>query len=111
MGHGPVRPIKHVDGLMGTVDVVLVIVAVVHHISWAAVRPGPSKHMRRLMGLAERPLSSPHLMSRGPARPIKISEDRPRLGPAHHIFKRLRPGLPVTIFRSTQLGPAEANGL
>ena len=56
MGHGPGHPVKeHVGGLMGTVDAV-VVVAVVHHISWAAVRAGPSKHMGRLMGRAERPI-------------------------------------------------------
>ena len=55
MGHGPARPVKNVVGLMGTVDVV-VVVAVVHHTSWAAVRAGPSKHMGRLMGRAERPI-------------------------------------------------------
>ena len=42
-------------GLTGTVDVV-VVVAIVHYISWAAVRAGPSKHMGRLMGRAERPI-------------------------------------------------------
>ena len=56
MGHGPGHPVKeHVGGLMGTVDAV-VVVAVVHHISWAAVRAGPSKHMGRLMGRAEWPI-------------------------------------------------------
>ena len=55
MGHGPGRPVKHVGGLMGTVDVV-VVVAVVHHVSWAAVRAGPSKHIGPLMGRAERPI-------------------------------------------------------
>ena len=41
---------------MGTVNVVVVVVvAVVDHISWAAVRAGPSKHMARLMGQATRP--------------------------------------------------------
>ena len=53
MGHGPGRP-KHVGGLMGTVDVV--VVAVIHAISWAAVRAGPSKHMGRLMGRVEPPI-------------------------------------------------------
>ena len=51
MGDGPGRPSKHLGGLIGTVDV-LVVIAVVHHISWAAVRTGPSKHM----GQAERPM-------------------------------------------------------
>ena len=54
MSHGPDRPVKHMGGLMGTVDVVEVVSAV--HISWAAVRAGPSKHMGRLMGRAERPI-------------------------------------------------------
>ena len=53
-------PSKHVGGLMGTVDAVVVVVvvvaAVVHHISWASVQAGPSKHMGRLMGRAERPI-------------------------------------------------------
>ena len=53
MGHGPGRLVKHVGGLIGTVDVVVVAVV---HISWAAVRAGPSKRMGRLMGRAERPL-------------------------------------------------------
>ena len=83
----------------------VVIVAVVHHISWATARakthwrphghggrsssssstphltgndPGrPVKHMGRLMGRAVRPIQSPHLMGRGPARPIKFREDGP----------------------------------
>ena len=66
---------------MGKVDVEVVVAAVVQHISWAAVRAGPSKHMSRLMGRAERPIYSPHLMGRGPARPIKIFERMGR-GPA-----------------------------
>ena len=39
-------PLKHISGLMGTVDVVVeaVLVAVIHHMSRAAVRAGPSKH-------------------------------------------------------------------
>ena len=53
MGYGPGRPVKHVGGLMGTVDVVALF-AVVHHISWTVVRAGSSKHMGRLMGRAER---------------------------------------------------------
>ena len=42
-------------------------------------------------------------MGRGPARPIKIAEDRPRPGPAHHIFKNSRPGPALFFFG---LGPA-----
>ena len=53
MGHCPGRLVKYVGGLMGTMDVV-VVEAVVHHISWAAVRAGPSEHMGHLMGRAER---------------------------------------------------------
>ena len=34
----------------------VVVGPVVHHISWAAVRAGPPKHMGRLMGRAERPI-------------------------------------------------------
>ena len=72
MGSGPGRPVKthgppHGPG--GAADIA--------HISWAAARPGPSNFER---------------MGRGPARPIKISEDGPRPGPAHHIFNLSRPG-------------------
>ena len=45
-------PSKYVGGLIGTVDVVVVVAVV--HISWAAVPAGSSKHMGRLMGRAER---------------------------------------------------------
>ena len=54
-----------------------VVVAVVHHISWAAVRAGPSKHMGRVMDQAERPIYSLHLMGSGPGRPVKTH------GPLH----------------------------
>ena len=40
------------------------------YIWWAAAQPGPSNFQR---------------MGRGPARPIRISEDGPRPGPTHHI--------------------------
>ena len=53
--HARAGPSKHVGGLMGTVDVV-VVVAVVHHISWAALRADPSKHMGRFVGRAARPI-------------------------------------------------------
>ena len=43
-------------------------------------------------------------MGRGPARPIKFSEDGPRPGPAHHIFKNSRPGPAHHFFK--RLGPA-----
>ena len=46
-------PSKHMGGLIGIVDVGAVV-AMVHHISRAAVRAGPSKDMGRLMGRAER---------------------------------------------------------
>ena len=78
---------------MGTVDVV--VVSVIHHISWAAVRAGPSKHMSRLMGRAERPIESPHFMGRGPARPIKFGEVGPQPGPAHQGMGR-DPTQPIT---------------
>ena len=119
-------PSKHVGGLMGTVDVVVVvIVAVAHHVSWAAVRAGSSKHMDRLMGRAERPIR------------IEPTSHGPRPGPAHQIsrgwaaarpspsyfqlfparpgpsrFQKSRPGptQPVTIFRSVRPGPAKTNG-
>ena len=97
---------KHVGGLMGTVDVV-VVVAVVHHTSLVAVRAGPSKHMGRLMGRTERPIESPHLMGRGPARPTKFREDGPRPGPAHQILRgwaAARPG--PSNFQKSRPGPA-----
>ena len=111
-----VSPSKHVGDFMGTVDVV-VVVAVVHHISWAAVRP-VKKYMGRLMGRAERSIQSPHLIGRSPPRPINISEDGPRPGPAHQkrqrtgrspsqsdqIFKFALPGPAHQLFKS--LGPA-----
>ena len=58
---------------------------------WVAARLGPSNF---------------HRMGRGPTRPIKISKDGPRPGPAHHIFKNSRPGPAQAhqIFKS--LGPA-----
>ena len=59
MGRGPGRTIKHVGRLMGTVDAVVVVVvvaSVVHHMSWAAARAGPSKHVGPLMGRTERPI-------------------------------------------------------
>ena len=40
----------------GLMGTVDVVVAVVHHISWAAVRAGPSKHMGRFKGRAGRPI-------------------------------------------------------
>ena len=47
-------------------------------LGWASpARPGPANFQR---------------VGRGPARPIKISEDGPRPGPAHHIFNLSRPG-------------------
>ena len=63
-------------------------------IRWAAARPGPSNFQR---------------MGRGPTRPIKFSEDGPRPGPAHHIFKTSRPGPVRPIFFSkvsARPGPA-----
>ena len=53
MDHIPDWPVKHVGGLMGTVNVVAVV-ALIHHISWAAVWAGPSNQMGRLIGWAER---------------------------------------------------------
>ena len=35
------------------------------------------------MSCAERPIGDPHLMGRGPARPIKFRDDGPQPGPAH----------------------------
>ena len=44
-------------------------------------------------------------MGRGPARPIRFSEDEPRPGPAHHIFKKSRPG-PARLIIFQKSGPA-----
>ena len=131
MGRGPGRPVKTRSGLMVTADVV-VAVAGVHHISWVAVRAGPSKHMGRLMGRASGPYrahiswtaarpgpSNFERMGRGPAQPIKILEDGPRPGPGHQKFRgwvaarpspshfqifKARPGPAHPIF--IDLGPA-----
>ena len=57
-------------------------------------RPGPSIFQR---------------MGRGPARPIKNSEDGPRPGLAHHIFIFSRPGpaRPINFSKvSARLSPA-----
>ena len=113
-------PSKRVGGLMGTVDIVVVVVVVVvvtvlRYISWAAVRAGPSKHVGRLMGRAERPRA--HISwAAAPARPINFSEDGSRPDPAHQIFKSLgpaRPGSAHHIFKNLglarhniQIGPA-----
>ena len=116
MGHGPGRPVKtrgpgrpvktrgrpHGHGGRQSST------SIVHRISWAAVRAGPSKRMGRLMGRAETPIKSPHLMGRGPARPIKFREDGPRPGPAHQIFigwAEARPG--SSIFQRMGRGPAQ----
>ena len=95
---------------MGRIDVVvLTVVAVVHHVSWAAARLCLSIHQ---MMAAAGPV-----LGRGPARPVTFSNfhgpDRPihfskfsarsrpsrfdntRPGPAHHIF---------------QIGPARTTG-
>ena len=51
--------------------------------------------MGRLMGRAERPIWSPHLVGRGPARPINFQKSGPaRPSPANHIFKRIGPARP-----------------
>ena len=110
----------HVGGLMGTVDVV-VVVAIVHHISWAAVRAGPSNtwaaswagrsgpYRAHISWAAARPgPSNFQRMGRSPARPITISEDWPRPYPADHIckFLRLGPARPHHIFQTSRPGPA-----
>ena len=56
------------------------------------------------MAAARPGLSNFERMGRGPARPIKFSEDGPRPDPAHHIFKISRPGPAHHFFKS--LGPA-----
>ena len=43
------------------------------------------------------------MMGRDPARPVKFSEDGPRPGPAHHIFKNSRPG--PSFFQTSRPGP------
>ena len=113
--------------LMGTVDVVVVllIVAVVHHISWAAVRAGSSNtwaaswagrsraYRSHISWAAARPGPSKFdRMGRDPARPIRFRQDGPRPDPAHQFFNFSRPGSarPVTIFRSARPCPAQTNG-
>ena len=97
----------------------VVVVAVIHHISRATARVGPSKRVGRSVGRAEQPIRNPHItgrgparpikfggwiatqpgpsmfrrMGRGPARPIKRSDYGPQHDPSHLIFKYLRPGL------------------
>ena len=68
------------------------------HISWAAVRPGPSNFER---------------MRRGSARPIKFSEDGPRPGPAHEKFGRwaaARPSSSHSQIFTARPDPAHTNG-
>ena len=107
-----------------------------HHISWAATRAGPAKRVRCLMGCAERPIGSQHLMGRvparpisfemmgrwpglvhplkrfqtmgrGPAEPIKILDGGPQPSPAHSIFEVSRPGSVHHFFKfSARPGPA-----
>ena len=93
MGHGPGRPVKslgrpHGRGARHSSS------SIVHRMSWATVRAGPSKHTGRLKGRAERPILSPHLMGRGPARPGPSIFKKARPGPARHNFQigPARPG-------------------
>ena len=53
----------------------VVVVAVVHHISWATSRAGPPKHVvGGLMGTVDVVVvvaGTPHVMGSGPGRPVK----------------------------------------
>ena len=88
-----------------------VVVAVVHHISWAAVRAGPSKHMGRLMGRAERPYRA-HI-SWAAARPGPSNFERMGRGPTQPITFLIfhGPARPINFSKvSARPGPAQANG-
>ena len=50
-----------------------------------------------------------YLVGRGPARPVQFSEDGPRPGPAHHIFKISCPG-PAHHFSKVSAGPGPSHG-
>ena len=99
-----------------------VVVAVVHHISWAAVRAGPSKHMGRLMGRAERPYrahiswaaarpgpSNFERMGRGPTQPITFLIFHGPARPGPPIFSKIstRPARPI-IFSKVLARPGRA---
>ena len=103
----------------------MVFVAVVHHISWAMARAGPSKHVGGLMGTVDVVVvvasSTPHLMGSGPGRPVKThgpphgpggaahiepKSHGPRPGPVHQISRgwaAARPG--PSIFQKSRSGP------
>ena len=106
----------------------LVLVAVVHHISWATARAGPSKHVGGLPHGGRRSSSSSgtHLMGSGPGRPVKTHGPPhgpggaahidptchgPWTGPAHQISSIFqRTGRVPTrhhIFKFSRPGPAQ----
>ena len=60
--------------------------------SWATARPGPAHQIYKSWAAAQPGPSIFLMMGRGPARPIKISDDEHRPGPAHYILKILAPG-------------------
>ena len=96
---------------MGRMDVVvLVLIAVVYHIAWTSARTGPQKHVRRLMGRAERLIKSPHLMGRGPARPLHFGSFTAWPGPSSFQNSRPGPTRPITFSEYTaRPGPAHHN--
>ena len=86
---------------MGLVDVVIVVAAV-HHLSWAVARARRRKRLGHFMGWAKRPIRSPHLLGRSPARSIIFRVDGSRAGPARQNFiswAAVQPG--PSIFRMT----------
>ena len=123
MGRGQGRPVKtrgpaHGQGGRSRV----VVVAVVHLISWGAVRVGPSKHVGGLVGWVEWPIKEPtchgprpgrvHQIFKcsppGLAQPIKFSNSSARPGPTHHIKNNLgpvRPGLSQFQYRPGPVRP------
>ena len=122
MDRGQGRPVKSLGRLMGPVGVVI-IVAPVHHISWAAIRAGLRNYVGHLMGWAERHMRSSHVKGRGTARLIKFSKFSVRPGLVHLMFIILglaRPGplylqivgpaRPITCSKfSARPGPAHDN--
>ena len=86
----------------------LVVVAVVHHISWATGRVGPSKHVGGLMGMVDVVVlvnSTPHLMSSGPGRPVKTHGPPNVPGGAAHIEPTSNGPQPARPVKFRQDGP------
>ena len=83
-------------------------------------RPGPAHQISSRWAAARLGPSNFHMMGRGPARPIKFSDDGPRPGlhhqishdgpqpgPAHQIFRTLGPAQPgPPNFQNSRPGPA-----